>query len=488
VADEQEASREELRTKCRASNYFLAKAVLGFDKLTLRTHLPLCEFLEAQPRRALVLAPRSTFKSTIGTITDIIRLILCRPDVRILLVSISQDNAKTMLSMVKAQFERNATLQWLFPELMPDFRNVRWNETEMEVKRDRDWPEPTVQAIGTSSTVVSRHYDVIKNDDLVDEKTKDSPTELARALEFYKLEESLLVSPLDGVIQTIGTRWAFGDPYGWMLAHEAGLLTYRRGPVNDDGTLYFPEQLPQEELDRLRAKYGSYLYSCLYDNDPRDPDAGSFRESWLKKHRVEGDVVVPAMGSPIPLVSMRRFMRVDPAISESSNAARTAIVVDGVAPDGRKFLLETWAKRCQPSEMFEAIFALQSRWDCEAIGIEAVAYQRAIKPFLMAEAERRGRWLNVVEMRPDTRKSKEARIRSTQPFLERGEVSVREEHHDFLMEYREFPYGKTVDLLDAWAYGTVMWELPLDEAEDETVVEDWHWSAQFEGRSHATGY
>lgn len=488
MADASEAAREELRTKCRESTYFLAKAVLGFDKVSQGTHHPLCDFLDACPRRALVLAPRSTYKSTLGTITDIVRHILRNPDVRILLVSISQDNAKNMLSTVKAQFERNATLRWLFPELLPDFRTVRWNETEMEVKRERAWPEPTVQAIGTSSTVVSRHYDIIKNDDLVDDKTKDSPTELARALEFYKLEESLLVNPFEGVIHTIGTRWGFNDPYQWMLTKETGLEQFVRGPVNDDGTLYFPEQLPQDELDRLKQKYGSYLFACLYENAPKDPDAGSFRPSWLRRHKLEGDQIIPAVGQPIPLVACRRYMRVDPAISERTTAARTGIIVDAVAPDGRKFLLETWAKRCQPSEMFEAIFALQGRWDCEAIGIEAVAYQRAIKPFLEAEASRRGRWLNVVELRPDTRKSKEARIRSVQPYLERGEVSVSDEHEQFLQEYTEFPFGSTVDLLDAWAYGPVMWELPLDEPEDDSLGEEHWWDTQQGGRSLATGY
>jgi len=488
VAAHEAEVREELRTLCRTRTYFLAK-VLGFDKLSPTTHHALCDFMDRSPRRALVLAPRSTFKSTIGTITDIVRMILNQPDIRILLVSISQDNACNLLSVIKAQFERNVTLRWLFPELLPDFaKTTRWNKTEMCVRRDRDWPEATVEAIGVQSTVVSRHYDVIKNDDLVDQNTAESPAELARALEFYKTEESLLVSPRAGRIQTIGTRWHFHDPYDWILKHEEGVEVFQRGVYNPDGTLYFPEQLPEEEIVRLRAKYGTFLFSALYENNPCDPDAGSFRESWLRWHKVEYDVVVPDGGQPIPLEKLRVVMRVDPAISEARTAARTAIVVDGVAPDGRKFLLDVWAKRCQPSDMFDAIFSLYQRWGCQAVGVESVAYQRAIQHFLAEEARRRDRWLNIVELRPDTRKSKEARIRAVQPYLERGEISVSREHREFLDEYRTFPMGSTVDVLDAWAYGPVMWEPPLEAEESDSEAEEWGYQRALAGANATTGY
>ena len=483
-----EEAVEALRGVCRQSTYVLAK-VCGFDKLTLRTHQALCTFMDQTPRRALVLAPRSTFKSTIATIVDTVRLVLVRPDVRILLVSINQDNAANMLSAIQAILEKNGPLQFLFPGLVPEPAvRGRWNRTECTVARPTDWPEPTITAIGTQSTVVSRHYDVIKNDDLVDEATADSPSELERALRFYKLEESLLVSVKHGIIQTVGTRWAFHDPYQWILAHEADAQVFHRGAWNADGSLYFPEQLPADELERLKAKYGTFLFSALYLNSPVDPDGASFRDEWLRSHRVLGTTVQPESGAAMPIEGLRRTMRVDPAISEARTAARTAIVVDGVAPDGRVFLLDVWAKRCQPSAMFEAIFQLQDRWDCETVGIESVAYQRMIKPFLEAEAARRNRWLNVVELRPDTRKSKEARIRSVQPYLERGEVSIdRGAHGEFLAEYLAFPTGATVDILDAWAYGPLVWDAPLED-ESPSEAEDWQWDAAMAGRSAVTGY
>jgi predicted phage terminase large subunit-like protein len=159
---------------------------------------------------------------------------------------------------------------------------------------------------------------------------------------------------------------------------------------------------------------------------------------------------------------MVRHMLVDPAISRLT-AARTAIVVTGAAPDGRKFVLDTWADRCQPFTMFEKIFELQDKWDCESTGIESVQYQRAIKPFLEAEAQRRGRWINVRPLQPDVRVKKEGRIRALQPYFERGQIFFRREMRELLGEYESFPVGATVDILDALAYGPFVWDLDEDE-------------------------
>ena len=482
-------AREELRELAKTNLYFLAKAILNFHDVTKRTHWPLCVFSESAARRKLILAPRGTFKSSICTVAYIVQRIITDPDVRILLVSAAQENASKFLGLIQAQFTNNATFRYLFPELSPNLKaKDKWSQTAMTVPRPGNFPEATVEAMGVGSTVVSRHYDEIVNDDLVDEKIAESPGDMARVLRWYQAEESLLVNPKVGKIRTVGTRWSYGDVYGWMLAEEPGLDVFLAKAHNPDGTPFFPERLDDAELDRLRKKQGSYMFSCLYDNTPQDLDAASLRRSWLRYHRIEGDMLLPESGGPIRLADCRRLMRVDPAISESSRAARTAIVVDAVAPDGRKFLLDVWAERCQPSDMFEAIFRLDDRWDVERVGVESVAYQRAIKPFLEAEAQRRTRWLNVVELRPDTRKSKEARIRATQPYLERGEVSVAKEHTLFLDEYEQFPFGKTVDVLDAWAYGPTMWEAPLDEPEDDTAVEEWAFASAMDGRSALTGY
>src|SRR5206468_3676191 len=161
------------------------------------------------------------------------------------------------------------------------------------------------------------------------------------------------------------TRWAYNDLYRWIEEHEAqDIDVFFRACFDEQGDSIWPERFPGNELDRIRRKIGSFKFSCQYLNAPHDPESSSFKESWLRWYVFSAGQILPESGSAIEVNSLRRFMRVDPAISERPGAARSAIIVDGVHQDGRKFLLETWAKRCQPFEMIEQIFQFQERYDC----------------------------------------------------------------------------------------------------------------------------
>jgi hypothetical protein len=138
--------------------------------------------------------------------------------------------------------------------------------------------------------------------------------------------------------------------------------------------------------------------------------------------------------------------------------------------------------------MFEKIFEFQDKWDCESVGVENVQYQRAIKPFLEAESQRRGRWINVRELKPDVRVKKEGRIRALQPYFERGEIFVRRDMRELLGEYEAFPVGATVDLIDALAYGPFVWDLEEDSRSAPEEEREYNEFRYERGRSAVTGY
>src|SRR5262249_17022693 len=270
--------------------------------------------------------------------------------------------------------------------------------------------------------------------------------------------------------------------------NERDVDTYYRSAIEGDQAIW-PERFDLDELDRIRRKIGSFKFSCQYLNRPFDPEATSFDPSWLRFYALQGDQAVAEGLAEGPSVSsMVRHMFVDPAISERATAARTAVVVTGAAPDGREFVLGSWADRCQPFKMFEKIFEFQDKWDCESVGIESVQYQRALKPFLEAEAQRRGRWINVRELKPDVRIKKEGRIRALQPYLERGELWFQRDMRELLGEYESFPVGATVDLLDALAYGPFLWDLQEDNSEAVEERVEYERVTYDAGRSLVTGY
>ena len=59
---------------------------------------------------------------------------------------------------------------------------------------------------------------------------------------------------------------------------------------------------------------------------------------------------------------------------------------------------------------------------------------------------------------------------------------------DLLDEYRMFPNGPTVDLLDALAYGEDMWSKPFTEEEDAADREAESDFDALGGRDAITGY
>jgi hypothetical protein len=491
-APHNEKARMGLREQALNSTYFMAKAVIGFGDLTDSLHGDMCAWIDHSTRtRKLGLVPRDHLKTSIWTIANSIVRVARDPNIRILLGNETATNAQHFLRRIEAIFERNDTFQWLFPELIPDFTKVKkWSESEMLIPRTEDFPESTIETIGVGGAVVSRHYKLIKLDDLVGKEASESAEVMKKTIDWYQYCESLLEQPIDG-IEVFGTRWAHNDLYSWMEHNEDEWLDifFRTVWGQQTGLPIWPERFPASELARIRKKIGAFKFSCQYENRPFDPEGGSFRPEWLRYYKQHLDgIVMGREDGKLNIVypsQFRTFMRVDPAISEKRGAARTGVIVDGMWNDGRVFVFETWAKRCDVLEMIDKLFEFQEMYNCEAVGIEAVAYQRVLKPIIERECIRRNIWLNVVDLKPDTREKKENRIRgAVTPYAKAGLIWVNEEKHgDFIEEFVQFPNGSTVDVLDAFAYGPIMWGEPaeeVDEAREEYEFE--------EERNEVTGY
>ena len=148
---------------------------------------------------------------------------------------------------------------------------------------------------------------------------------------------------------------------------------------------------------------------------------------------------------------------VDPAISERSTAARTAIIVAGISPYGKIFLLDSWAGRQgDPAKVIEQIVAMALEWGPRCIGIEMIAYQKALLPYMNREMTSRSKWWPIIELKPDRNskavEKKNMRILSMVPFFKSGQIHILRGNYDFIDEFESFPNGSTVDLLDAFSY------------------------------------
>lgn len=155
----------------------------------------------------------------------------------------------------------------------------------------------------------------------------------------------------------------------------------------------------------------------------------------------------------IPRSDLDVVLTCDPAISEKSAACRSAIVVMGMSPFSKMFVLDYWVGRQgDPAKLIEKILDLAYFWQPRVIGIESVAFQASMEPYTKREMEIRNVFYPLIMLKPDRNERKQQRIMSMQPFFRSGQIYIQRGMLELIEEYETFPLGRTCDVLDALAY------------------------------------
>lgn len=473
IIQQPEDIRRDLAVKAANDLYAFGKGVLGYADMTHGCHRPLCLFFDENPSPyKLVLHPRGTFKTSAVTISRNTQRAVRDSNSRTCIINEVADNAQGFLGTIRQHFENNRKLRTLYSHVIPkDFRKTTWNNQALRLNREWVGPEDTLEAMGILSTLTSHHYTHLAYDDIISEDAVKSPQVMIDTIERAKKFRSLMVNPSESTLDIIGTRWALHDVYSYFIKMLGdSLAKYIRGAVLPNGDLLFPELLSRETLGALREEYGEYMYSCLYMNNPRDVANQDFNIQDLKFWRwsVDQESVIlfhkdGTIEDEWPIYKLDVTVAVDLAVAEKVTDDRNAIVTVGCSPKGQAIVLDTWVKRCTPLQLIEQILHIKKRYNPRAVGIESVAYQKAFKYFLRAECERRGQYVNIVELKaiPSKRgqgnNTKEMRIRGLQPIAATGRLFILPTQLELRNELADFPLGQHDDCIDALAHQLVMW-------------------------------
>jgi len=511
-----------LRQRALTDLFWLNDVVLGYGSvvpMTMKAHLLMCRFAESRTGHPaldgayyrLITVPREVGKSTLVTRGHAIQLALAHPGISILIANEREKQAVGFLSEIKAHFESNEFLRALFPERVPpDFRQTQWSETAATLPRPTARPEPTFLATGVGAAITGLHPDHAFVDDMI----SDEAMENARAGSFLLVEKAnrwcnQLVpiitrgKPYCG-ITFIGTMWWYGDsyehiekafgyeeeprPFSLAFRDDAGgehriSLTrgignhitsgvYRRGDlavfrrsIIEDGTSFFPEHWPDDELAKFRVR-DSVLFAANMMNSPADEITASFKADWLRYYnRPHEDTLEFSDGTRTHYVQVRDLdcvMSVDPAFTErATDSSRAAVVVTGSTANGKRFVLEAIARRLAADSLVDLIVTTALRYKPRKLLVEKVAQQAAFIALLKHALAKVNSTSTVEEVHPAGRQ-KDVRILQLEPYFQRGDILLHGSQHDALEEYREFPRGRNKDLLDALAYQPEFWLKPQD--------------------------
>lgn len=172
--------------------------------------------LEAPTRRKLIVMPRGTFKSSIGTVAYSMWRLINNPNERILIDSEVYTNSKNFLREIRAIFQSKK-----FVDLFGDWRGSNWTENEITVStRTKTYKEASITAGGIGTVKVGQHYNIIIGDDYNSGNNSETTEMRAKVIRHYQMSTSILEP--DGTYAIIGTRYAVDDVIGWIQDNEIG--------------------------------------------------------------------------------------------------------------------------------------------------------------------------------------------------------------------------------------------------------------------------
>lgn len=415
-------------------------------------HRQLCKFVNNdRGRKKLLLLPRGHLKSTLITIGYSVFRIIQNPNIRILIRNATWQMAVDFLSEIKKHLTENETVLRLYGNVAEN--PVEWSQDRITLRRTAtNIKGPTVWATGIESNLVGAHPDLIIDDDLVNRDNIATMDQMNKIIMRYK--DTLDLLEPGGQYLAIGTRWNEGDLYSWILDPENNVRqsydvmikkAYEGNLETSEGFVpLWPAKFTQKELQtRLREK-GWYEFSSQYLNNCVPDESADFKKRWFKYYDIED----------IRGKELNKVITVDPAISVDKDADYTAIVVSGIDQFGNIFILDLDKGHWNPNQIIRRIFDLSELWKPRQVGVETVAYQKALSYSIREKMNEEQRYLPIVEVKPQNQ-SKDQRIRGLQPMYENGKVYHRKGLKWlpwFENELLSFPRGKKDDFADSFSY------------------------------------
>ncbi len=498
---EEEAIKKEARDLCRHDLHYLAKEVLGYNRVTDHYHRQMALDIDSPRYRfKLLLHPRGHFKSTLGTETRSIQKLVRNPNERILITNAKLDNARKFLRAVANHFHHGSKFRWLWREWWINNFATKYHRAELGEKLDwvvRDTQdeftllrpyegrEGSISTGSTESSLVSQHFSTIIADDLINREFVRTPEMIEKSILYFK--DLLDLLDPDGDLEVIGTRWSHVDLYRWIIEEFGGVASLRV-PSNylepeihkrseetpesekswmisihpcykEDGTPVFPEEFTKGTLENLERAKGPYEFSAQYLLNPTPKEHQKFKEEWFNIYD----------GTP-QVSDMQVCITVDPAKSLEDGADNSAVVVCGYDRKNRMFLLDGYDEKLDIDELPEALFYLVDKWGKKArhflpVGFEAVGFQETYVYNLERMMLERNKFFAIEAIRR-RKMSKEERILRLVPRVKNGfyvpkrmiitPFSTRNDPYDLVMRLKwqllNFPFtGGRDDLADAMA-------------------------------------
>lgn len=289
-----------------------------------------------------VLMPRGASKTTGITQGWLSKKIADNPNIRVGLFSNTDRQAWAFSGAIRSCLESNDRFIELYGDCVSrkKWTDAEWLHKDSIHQRSKD---RTVYAGGVGTPIVSKRFDIILLDDILDKENTSSPEQMQKVKDWFNLVLRPCLVP-GGVIIYIGTRWAEGDLAEELIKPvEEGGRGWKNFVIpawkEVDGELvsYWPDRWPISVLQHELEEMGSAFFGVAYLNDVSGLTKGN---------------VFPRMPMPdayyfttLPDGEYTFRMGIDLASSERESADYTARVVTAVDQEGGFWVLHAYRDR-----------------------------------------------------------------------------------------------------------------------------------------------
>jgi hypothetical protein len=180
-------------------------------------HDDLAAYLEQSGKYKLILIPRGHLKSSLVTVAWSIQQLLRDPNLRILIRNAVWDQARRFLWQIQGYLE-DSKLPLIFSKFISS--KTVWTKEEIEIaQRKIKKASPSIMTAGLETSLTGLHFDIIIDDDLVNDKNTSTKEQIQKVIDVYNDSFNLL--DRGGTHVVVGTRWNVRDLYGSILTTDS---------------------------------------------------------------------------------------------------------------------------------------------------------------------------------------------------------------------------------------------------------------------------
>lgn len=480
-------AREDFEWFCRAyfPGYMRGKGKSVFHEYAFK-RLPRM-LRQTKSQQLAVAAPRGEAKSTIASILFTIYCAVAKAKRCILIVSDSAEQAKMILSDVKAELDGNERLMADYPA--ETGVGPSWQKHSIVTNGGT-----MIKAVGATTRVRGLRFGSHRPDLLILDDLENDQN-VASVEQRDKLERQILSS----FVNLGGRGEKFDIVYlGSLLGSDSVLSRIIKNPKWDSrvfsAIVSWPSRMDLwDQWESIALESGSDAARAFYKANEKDMLAGS-AVSWpgqtslyalMERRLIAGKRAFEAEYQNKPIATQGAIFdsltsfedmpenpdqcdalgAIDPSLGGKNGDPSAILVGYRSRKTGRLFVTNAEIARRQPSEIIERALSLNKTRKVSVWRVESVQFQEFFAQELAGRGANEGNPINVKPWKSSERK--ESRIEALEPYISNGRIQTSKRLGALNDQLRAYPEVDHDDGADALA---MLWGLAMDTRRREISV------------------